>query len=145
MTFQTLFAIIFLTCLSMTASVDFLSSNSNTLAIQTKQLDYSLLRFQSGIAKINSKDAWNNGHLGFMANGSGGRKSTTHVKFAKKYSETPIVTLGVIELDVFHAANQRYNILIKNITKEGFDVEFSTWADSKIYSSNVSWQAVGKS
>lgn len=40
--------------------------------------------------------------------------------------------------------NQRLKVFAENITNEGFDLVFTTWFDTIVYSAEASWVAIGK-
>ncbi len=127
-----LFAFIFLSCLAIFAKSSHLQDDVG-------------FDFEVGLANMNPADGWNSGKLGYMATGSGGRKSETQVKFEKEFNSVPDVSHGIIYLDSEHKVNKRINTFISNVTTKGFTVTFTTWADTKIYGCAISWNAHPKS
>ena len=74
---------------------------------------------------------------------SGGVKTVRrHVDFGDDdFSEGPCVVLGIVHLDTAYTQNVRVNATAENITNNGFDVVFTTWADSKTYGVQADWLA----
>ena len=67
----------------------------------------------------------------------------THVYIEEPYQNIPTVTVSLTGLDTNNLANQRIVVKPINITLTGFDLEFSTWADSGVYSVWSNWTAFG--
>jgi hypothetical protein len=74
---------------------------------------------------------------------TGDRSVRLTVTFDKPFGETPALTLGVIGLDCDHSTNLRYGLSAEKVFREGFEVVFVTWGDTRIARASVSWQAIG--
>lgn len=78
-----------------------------------------------------------------LLSGTGERKFTTHVDFKEPYKQPPVVVLSISGMDVLNSANNRLVVAPKNVTANGFDVEYKTWGDSQIWSVFLNWTAFG--
>lgn len=72
---------------------------------------------------------------------TGARSMTIEVTFPNPYEVKPKVMLSVTQIDGDKAFNQRYNVEVLSVSRDGFTVKISTWADSKIYSISGYWLA----
>ena len=100
---------------------------------------------QTGEAGMSQADGFNGGKLGKMVTGKGERVSSTKVSFPQEFSNTPIMSHGIIMLDTDKNVNQRVSVTITDLTTKGFTVNFKTWWDTKVYGCVISWTAYGKS
>lgn len=75
--------------------------------------------------------------------GSGPRIVDHHVSFAKAFTTPPVVQLALSELDAGNTSNTRLSVNVIGVDPLGFELRFSTWADTKIYSASVNWMAIG--
>jgi H-type lectin domain len=72
----------------------------------------------------------------------GGRSDEIRVDFsAGKFSSPPNVQVMLNHIDTDQAVNTRIAVAPANITATGFDIQISTWADSKIYGVGITWFA----
>jgi len=78
-----------------------------------------------------------------LQTGTGLRKFVTHVYFEEPYQNLPTVTVSLTGLNTDKLFNQRIVVKPINITLTGFDLEFTTWADSQVYSVWSNWTAFG--
>jgi len=67
-----------------------------------------------------------------------------HVNFTQPFTIAPTVHVGIVGIDLDHGANQRLKVFAQNITTTGFDMVFSTWANTKVWGVEASWLAIGK-
>lgn len=65
------------------------------------------------------------------------------VFFNQSFRTGPVVHLGVAGFDVSNHDAARLKVRAENISIEGFEVVLETWLNSKIWSVDVSWLAVG--
>ena len=72
---------------------------------------------------------------------SGDRSMTIEVAYDKPFDVKPKVMLSVTQLDGDKASNQRYNVEVLSVSRDGFTIKIRTWADSKIYSISGYWLA----
>ncbi len=66
------------------------------------------------------------------------------IRFSPSYVNVPEVVLALKSSDVENNHNFRFDLRAENITNEGFELVFNTWADTKIYSMQAIWIAEGK-
>jgi len=78
-----------------------------------------------------------------LQTGTGSRQFVTHVYFEEPYQNLPTVTVSLTGLNTDKLFNQRIVVKPINITLTGFDLEFTTWADSQVYSVWSNWTAFG--
>merc|ERR1712008_505143 len=67
------------------------------------------------------------------AAGSGFKDTVVVVKFKQPYDTPPKVAFGAVGLDVDGDKNVRYDVIAQNIDIHGFEVKFTTWADTVLY------------
>jgi len=78
-----------------------------------------------------------------LQTGTGLRQFVTHVYFEEPYQNLPTVTVSLTGLNTDKLFNQRIVVKPINITLTGFDLEFTTWAYSQVYSVWSNWTAFG--
>lgn len=76
------------------------------------------------------------------AEGSG-RVFRGRVEFERSFSAFPVVQLGVTGFDIDKGANARLKVAVVGVDGQGFDVEVRTWWDSRLWSVELSWLAIG--
>lgn len=81
---------------------------------------------------------------GAMWTGSGTRTRNTHIKFSETFRTIPMVHISLDMWDMDHNSNSRAEVSAKNIKKDGFDIVFTTWGDTKIARVRASWLAMGE-
>ncbi len=74
----------------------------------------------------------------------GSRERRAKVRFAEPFREPPIVHVSFSLLDMSTGPSIRADISSENVTRQGFDLMFRTWADSRVARINASWIAFGK-
>jgi hypothetical protein len=77
------------------------------------------------------------------APGSGVRSFTGHVRFERAFQAPPVVQIGITGFDIDNGANARLNVGIIGVDGEGFDVELRTWWNSRLWSVDLNWIAIG--
>lgn len=101
------------------------------------------LKMDFGIGKMKLEDGWKNGEeQGFMGTESGVRDSRVYIKFNIKFEKIPHVHVGLSYLDTGNEANTRIKVYAENISKEGFELVFGTWADSIVWGAEANWMAI---
>ncbi|PJE28960.1 H-type lectin domain-containing protein [Pseudooceanicola antarcticus] len=80
---------------------------------------------------------------GEMWTGKGPRERRRKVSFSESYLSPPAVHCALSMWDMDNATNLRGEIQAENITCEGFEVVFKTWADSRIARARAHWMAIG--
>ena len=78
-----------------------------------------------------------------LATGTGVRTYRAAVTFNSPFLGAPQVTLALRGLDVAAVNNNRINLVAENITVNGFDIVFITWADTVVYGVWATWTAIG--
>jgi hypothetical protein len=74
--------------------------------------------------------------------GKGTRYALQTIEFPESFDEVPELILTVNSWDAGNTANFRFTVDYKNLTREGFTLEYRTWDDSKIYGAVVQWIAL---
>ena len=83
-------------------------------------------------------------HDGDMWTGDGPRTHRKKVKFSEAFREPPVVHVSISMWDMDHNSNQRADITAEKITKNGFDLVFRTWGDSRVARIRADWLAIGE-
>ena len=81
---------------------------------------------------------------GEMWTGSGNREVWHPVRFAQPFKTPPAVHVSVTMWDMSTEANQRADIRAANIRRDGFELVFTTWEDTKIARIRADWMAIGE-
>ncbi len=71
------------------------------------------------------------------------RRYRATVTFEQPLRAAPVVHLGIVGFDISNEDAARIRVRAENISTRGFDVIAETWLNSKIWSVDVSWLAVG--
>lgn len=106
-----------------------------------RQKKESFVKMQSGIAVMNHSHGWNDGNLGYMAKDQGSRESHCKIKFDFPFEKTPNIYYALKLIDTGFKINQRIDLSIKDVYKDGFTMVFHTWEDSILYKCEASWIA----
>ncbi|SDC96727.1 H-type lectin domain-containing protein [Ruegeria marina] len=80
---------------------------------------------------------------GDMWTGSGNRERRHAVSFGQEFRSEPAVVVGISLWDVDTGAAVRAEVKAENITQNGFDIVFRTWADTRVARLRVGWTAIG--
>ncbi len=80
---------------------------------------------------------------GDMWTGSGDRKRAVEVRFSEPYRSIPVVHASVTLFDVKSGANHRFQLLVEDVTAEGFWLVGKTWGDTQLARCSASWMAIG--
>ncbi len=81
---------------------------------------------------------------GAMWTGTGPREVRQTETFREAFAEPPAVMVGISMWDMDHKANSRVDISAENVTVNGFEIVFRTWADTRIARIRADWMAIGK-
>jgi hypothetical protein len=65
------------------------------------------------------------------------------VNFATPFTEPPVVLTGLTGFDFDQRDSNRLAVCTTDITTTGFTAEIATWSDTRVYSVEFSWLAVG--
>ncbi len=81
---------------------------------------------------------------GAMWRGEGPRQSRAQVRFAQAYLKPPHVQVAISMWDISNKTNIRADVVAENITIDGFDIVFRTWADTQVARVRVAWTSFGE-
>ncbi|WP_424978612.1 H-type lectin domain-containing protein [Leisingera sp. S232] len=81
---------------------------------------------------------------GEMWTGSGPRMRRRGVEFSSAFARPPAVHVSVSLWDMDTSAAIRAELVAENITCQGFDIVFRTWADSRAARLRATWMAIGE-
>jgi hypothetical protein len=73
----------------------------------------------------------------------GVRSFRYEVVFGRPFSSFPVVHVGLVGLDVSKDDNLRVRVRALEITSLGFTLQVETWLNTKIWSVETSWLAIG--
>jgi hypothetical protein len=65
------------------------------------------------------------------------------VHFANAFEAPPVVHLGLTGFDIDQRDSGRLSLRATEITNTSFVAEISSWRDTRVYSADFSWLAVG--
>ena len=71
------------------------------------------------------------------------RTVRSRVSFERPFAGSPVVQIGITGIDIDNSANARLSVDIVSIDDTGFDIELRTWLNSRLWSVNLSWIAIG--
>ena len=80
---------------------------------------------------------------GEMWTGTGHRERVKPIRFGEAFRQVPAVQCSLTLWDVDAATNVRADVEAENVTKEGFDLVFRTWGDTKVARVRIGWIAIG--
>jgi len=80
---------------------------------------------------------------GEMWTGEGARTCRVAIVFSEKFNHAPSVMVTLEMFDMDQRTNQRAETVAENVTKDGFDIVFKTWGDTKVARARASWMAIG--
>jgi hypothetical protein len=81
---------------------------------------------------------------GEMWTGRGQRERRRHIKFSERYARPPSVQLSISMWDVDTGTTIRSDLEAEAITKNGFDMVFRTWGDTRIARVRIAWTSIGE-
>ncbi|MCV2888694.1 H-type lectin domain-containing protein [Ruegeria aquimaris] len=81
---------------------------------------------------------------GDMWTGSGTRERRKPILFKKPFHSAPAVMVAISLWDVDTGAAVRAELKAEEVTPEGFDLVFRTWADTRVARLRLSWTAIGE-
>ena len=81
---------------------------------------------------------------GEMWTGRGQRERRRRIKFSEKYASEPTVQLSISLWDVDAASVLRADVTAEAVTREGFDMVFRTWGDTRVARVRIAWTAFGE-
>lgn len=80
---------------------------------------------------------------GLMWSGEGPRVERRRVDFAEPFLSAPVVHVSVAMWDIDGNSNQRADISADRVTRDGFEIVFRTWGDTRVARIRAEWLAIG--
>ena len=80
---------------------------------------------------------------GEMWAGTGPRERRQAITFSEAFQTLPVVQVGLAMWDIDMRAPSRVDLRAENVSAQGFDCVFRTWADTRVARVRVSWIAIG--
>lgn len=80
---------------------------------------------------------------GDMWKGEGPRLARRAVSFDRSFVQPPVVTVHMTMVDMSNDAFIRADLQAEAVTREGFEIVFRTWGDSRVARIRTGWQAIG--
>ncbi len=80
---------------------------------------------------------------GEMWTGEGPRLTRHGVRFAESYDAAPVVQASLSMWDISNGTNARADVSSDNVTRDGFDIVFRTWGDTRVARVRVAWISIG--
>ncbi|MCF7699427.1 H-type lectin domain-containing protein [Loktanella sp. M215] len=80
---------------------------------------------------------------GEMWTGEGPRLTRHRVPFAERYKVAPVVQVSLSMWDIASGANARADVTAEQIDRDGFDIVFRTWGDTRVARVRVAWISIG--
>ena len=74
----------------------------------------------------------------------GERSMTIDIDFEIPFKEKPKIILSITQMDSDKESNVRVNVEAISISRDGFTIKVSTWADTKLFSISGYWLAMTK-
>ena len=71
------------------------------------------------------------------------RSFVVDVNFVSPFAAVPVVHLGITGFDADQRESSRLTVKVASINEFGFQATVSTWSDSRVYSVEFNWMAIG--
>jgi hypothetical protein len=88
-----------------------------------------------------------NSHAGWTLDQAEGitadRHFTARVQFIHPFRRAPVVQMGIVGFDISNHDAARLSATVSRVTTSGFDINLSTWLNSRLWRVNLSWIAIG--
>lgn len=81
---------------------------------------------------------------GEMWTGRGQRERRRRMSFSEPFRTVPVVHVSISMWDVDNQTPLRADVMAEVITRDGFDLVFRTWGDTRIARVRVAWMAMGE-
>ncbi len=101
------------------------------------------LVFLAGVNKLGGEGDWPLSLPGEPGPQGERRSCVQSVAFERAFRSAPVVHVGVVGFDISNHDCARLQVRAVNITESGFDVMVETWLNSRVWSVDVSWFAIG--
>jgi hypothetical protein len=100
------------------------------------------LSFAAGASRFDaSQPGWT--LLGPGLESGGFRTITGQIAFDRAFAVPPVVHVGIVGFDIDHRDNARLQVGIVDIDEHGFGVQLRTWWNTRLWSVDLSWMAIG--
>jgi hypothetical protein len=98
-------------------------------------------RLLSSVASLNhTLEGWT-----LLAEGTQEKRFFCHyVPFETPFARAPLVQLSIVGVDASNEDNLRLKVRAIDINQLGFTIEAETWFNSRIWSLDISWLAIGE-
>jgi hypothetical protein len=80
---------------------------------------------------------------GVMWTGQGDRESRHLIKFKEAFLDAPAVHVSIAMWDIDHKQNARAEITAEKVSRDGFQLVFRTWGDTRVARVRADWMAIG--
>eukprot|EP00210_Caulerpa_lentillifera_P007641 g7297.t1 len=130
-----------LVCVCLTATYATASSGINEVPDVLNFLGYRVYGGSASFSAIG--DIYSCPVKPWSAAQTAARVKTVKVVFPKAYCMPPVVSISITQLDTNKNYNLRYKALVIEVTNEYAVIEFSTWCNTYIYSSVVTYTISG--
>ncbi|HIC67579.1 MAG TPA: hypothetical protein EYO87_16610 [Paracoccus sp.] len=80
---------------------------------------------------------------GEMWSGAGPRVVRHQIGFEASFLSPPVVQVTISMWDIAEGSNQRADISAEKISRDGFDIVFRTWGDTRVARIRADWLAIG--
>lgn len=81
---------------------------------------------------------------GEMWTGRGAREALTTILYNGVFLNPPTVSVNISMWDMDQETNIRADVSTAQITREGFQIIFKTWGDTRIARVRATWTAIGE-
>lgn len=81
---------------------------------------------------------------GEMWTGRGQRERRRRISFSEPFRTVPVVHVSISMWDVDNQTAVRADIMAEIITRDGFDLVFRTWGDTRVARIRAAWVAMGE-
>ncbi|VDI72826.1 Hypothetical predicted protein [Mytilus galloprovincialis] len=82
------------------------------------------------------------GHFGQQLHIPGNSFPTSaYIRFYPAFEHTPAIVYGLYLYDTSRLANSRFNTIVRNLSRYGFNITITSWADTKMFGARISWMA----
>src|SRR5688572_16627874 len=75
--------------------------------------------------------------------GSSQRRFIGRITFDRPFGAAPVVQIGITGFDMDNADNSRLGVSILGVDGNGFEVALKTWWNSRLWSVELNWIAIG--
>lgn len=82
-------------------------------------------------------------HDGDMWTGQGARERRRYITFSPAFRAAPMVHVALSLWDADSSTNARMDVTAEKVTRDGFEIVFRTWADTRVARARVCWIAIG--